>query len=137
MAIKLLALFLFYKPDKTIAMISQQDISEYVVTEMPELSDVCSKEKSRTVYDVVRHLLRYTKSQVIKHNMEAAKKCMALAEQLYQKGNSAVKNAIENVFVYSFSHAFFHDAEQEKEVLHIVPPSLYKIYRNQLINSHL
>ncbi len=118
-------------------MISQQDISEYVVTEMPELSDVCSKEKSRTVYDVVRHMLKYTKSQVIKHNLNAAKKCMALAEQLYHKGNNAVKNAVENVFVYSFSHAFFHDADQMKEVLDIVPPSLYKLYRNQVINSHL
>jgi hypothetical protein len=118
-------------------MISQQDISEYIEKEMPELSDVCSKEKSRTVYDVVWHMLKYTKSQVIRHNLNAAKKCMVLAEKLYHKGNNAVKNAIENVFVYSFSHAFFHDADQMKEVLDIVPPSLYKLYRNQVINSHL
>ena len=118
-------------------MISQQDISEYIGKEMPELSDVCGKEKSRTVYDVVRHLLKYTKSQVIKHNINAARKCMSLAEQLYIKGNNAVKNAIENVFVYSFSHAFFHDDDKMKEVLDIVPPSLYKLYRNQVVNSHL
>ncbi len=118
-------------------MISQQDISDYIGQEMPELSDVCSKEKSRTVYDVVRHMLKYTKSQLIKHNLNAAKKCMILAEQLYQKGNNAVKNAIENVFVYSFSHAFLHDTDQMKEVMEIVPPSLYKLYRAQVINSHL
>ena len=118
-------------------MISQQDISDYIGQEMPELSDVCSKEKSRTVYDVVRHMLKYTKSQMIRHNLAAAKKCMMVAEHLYQKGNNAIKNAIENVFVYSFSHAFFHDADQMKEVLEIVPPSLYKLYRNQVVNSHL
>ncbi len=118
-------------------MISQQDISEYIGQEMPELSDICSREKSRTVYDVVRHMLKYTKTQMIRHNLIAAQKCMALAEQLYYKGNNAVKNAIENVFVYSFSHAFFHDADQMKEVLDIVPPSLYRLYRAQVVNSHL
>ena len=118
-------------------MISQQDISEYIEHEMPELAEICSKEKSRTVYDVVRHMLKYTKSQVIKHNLNAAKKCMALAEHLYYKGNNAIKNAIENVYVYSFSHAFFHDEQQMNEVMSIVPPSLYKLYRAQVLNSHL
>ena len=112
-------------------------MSEYIEKEMPELSGICSKEKSRNVYDVVRHMLKYTKSQLIKHNLNAAKKCMNLAEGLYHKGNDAIKNAIENVYVYSFSHAFFHDIDQASEAMTIVPPSLYKIYKEQVTNSHL
>ena len=118
-------------------MITQQELQEYIGHEMPELSDICNKEKSRTVYDVVRHMLKYTKTQVVRHNLGAAKKCMTLAEQLYQKGNNAIKNAIENVYVYSFSHAFFHNEQEKNEVMGIVPHSLYKIYRQQVINSHL
>jgi len=118
-------------------MISQEDLSEYIEQEMPELSGICDRKKSRNVYDIVRHMLKYTQLQVIKHNLNAARKCMALAENLYHKGNNAIKNAIENVYVYSFSHAFFHDIDQRDEMMAIVPSSLYKIYKNQVINSHL
>ncbi len=118
-------------------MLTQEDLSEYISHEMPELSEVCAKEKSRTVYDTVRHMLSYTKTQVIKHNLAAVGKCMALAEQLYQKGNNAIKNAIENVYVYSFSHAFFCNEKERQEVMGVVPPALYKLYRQQLVNSHL
>ena len=118
-------------------MISQENLEEYIEQEMPELSGICDKKKSRNVYDVVRHMLKYTRSQVIKHNLNAAQKCMTLAETLYHKGNNAIKNAIENVYVYSFSHAFFHDVDQKDEVMTIVPPGLYRMYREQVINSHL
>ena len=118
-------------------MITQLELPEYIEHEMPELSGICSKEKSRNVYDIVRHMLKYTKSQVIRHNLRAAKKCMALAEQLYYRGNKAIKNAIENVYVFSFSHAFFHNETERKQILEIVPPSLYKLYKQQVINSHL
>ncbi len=118
-------------------MISQEDLSAYIENEMPELAGICDKKQSRNVYDVVKHMLKYTKSQVIKHNLKAAQKCMALADKLYHKGNNAIKNAIENVYIYSFSHAFFHDIDQKDEIMAIVPPSLYNIYKSQLVNSHL
>lgn len=118
-------------------MITQLELPEYIEHEMPELSFIYHKEKPRNVYDIVRHMLKYTQSQVVKHNLNAAKKCMALAEQLYYKGNNAIKNAIENVYVYSFSHAFFHDENEKKEIMSIVPRFLYKLYQRQVINSHL
>ncbi len=118
-------------------MLCQEELSEYIEKEMPELSGMGKGDKPQNVYDIVRHMLKYTKSQVIQHNLNAAKKCMNLAEQLYYKGNNAIKNAIENVFVYSFSHAFFHDENKRKEVIGIIPESLYKLYKRQLVNSHL
>jgi len=69
--------------------------------------------------------------------MAAAQKCFTLAAKLYKKGNVAVKNAIENVYVYSFSHAFFHDEQKRKEVMEIIPLPLYELYKKQVINSHL
>ena len=63
-------------------MISQEDLSAYIENEMPELAGICDKKQSRNVYDIVKHMLKYTKSQVIKHNLKAAQKCMALADKL-------------------------------------------------------
>ena len=118
-------------------MISQEELPQFIENSMPELSDICHNENSHNPYRVVKQLLQYTTTNIAKHNLNAAKQCLALAEQLYRKGNNVIKNAIENVFVFSFSHAFFHNDPNRKEVLDIVPPSLYELYRRQLVNSHL
>lgn len=118
-------------------MISQEELPEFIEKRMPELSEICHNERSHNAYSIVKQLLQYTTNSISMHNMNAAKQCLALAEQLYNKGNSVIKNAVENVFVFSFSHAFFHKDHSRKDVLDIVPPSLYQLYRNQLVNSHL
>jgi hypothetical protein len=118
-------------------MISQKDLPGYIEKSIPELSGICEKEKCKTAYDFVRQLLKYTSRHVIKHNMKIARQCMAIAEQLYKKGNKTIKNAIENIFVYSFTHTFFHDESRRKELVKIVPDSLYELYKKQVIYSHL
>jgi hypothetical protein len=118
-------------------MISPQDLPALIEKTLPELSGICNKNKCRNVYDTVRQMLLYTHSKVIRHNMKAAQQCMALAEQLYKKGNTAIKCAIENVFVYSFSRIFFQDEKIKSEIVKIVPVSLYELYRKQVISSHL
>jgi hypothetical protein len=118
-------------------MISQQDLPAYIEEAIPELSGMCKKEKCKNAYDIARQMLRYTSTQIMNHNIKAAKECLALSEKLYQKGNKAIKNAIENVFVYSFSHAFFHDENKKEEVIPLMPSSLYELYKRQVLNSHL
>ena len=118
-------------------MISQKELPEVIERTIPELSGVWEKEKCENAYDVVRQMLKYTIAQVLNHNLNSAKKCLSLADKLYKKGNTAVKNAIENVYVYSFSHAFFYDESRKKELLDIVPLTLYELYKKQVVNSHL
>jgi len=118
-------------------MISQEELPVFIEKSIPELLGVIKKNKCTNTYDVVRQMLTYTTSQVVKHNIADAKKCMTLAALLYQKGNIDVKNAIENVYVYSFSHAFFHDEDKRKEMMAIIPMQLYELYKKQVINSHL
>jgi hypothetical protein len=118
-------------------MISQQELPAFIEQAIPELSGMCKKEKCRNAYDIARQMLRYTSAQIMNHNIKAAKECLALGEKLYQMGNKAIKNAIENVYVYSFSHAFFHDEVKREEVIPIMPVSLYEMYKRQVLNSHL
>ena len=118
-------------------MIDQQELPAYIGKAMPELSQTIVQQDCKNVYDIVKEMITYTSTQVVQHNTAATKKCLYLAEQLYKHGNAAIKNAIENVFVYSFSHSFFHDAIRSEEVMKIVPPSLYDLYRKQVLNSHL
>jgi hypothetical protein len=118
-------------------MINQEEISSYVGKEIPELTAAIKKGKCRNAYDVVKQLFTYTASQIITHNVTAARKGLALAEQLYDNGNRVVKNAIENVFIFSFSHTFFFNESNRKEVLQLMPARLKQIYKAQVINSHI
>ena len=118
-------------------MIGPEELQALIEASIPELSGAIRKQKCKDVYDVVRQMFSYTSSQVLKHNMDAAGKCFVLAAQLYKKGNTTIKNAIENVYVFSFSHAFFHDEQKRKEVMEIIPLPLYELYKRQVINSHL
>ena len=118
-------------------MIDQQQLPGYIEQTMPELSGMCNKANCASTYDIVRQMLQYTTKQIVQQNTSAAKQCLQLAAKLYTKGNKAVKNAIENVFVYSFTHAFFQDEARKKALMEIVPDSLYQLYRKQILYSHL
>jgi len=118
-------------------MLSPEELPEYINRSYPELSAVCGKDNCNNIYDVVRQLLKYTSKQIRQHNTVAARKCLSLADNLHKKGNTAIRNAIENVFIYSFTHAFFTDEKQRQEILGIVPDSLYALYKKQVLYSHL
>lgn len=118
-------------------MIEQQDLPAYIEQSIPELSGICKSEQCKTPYDIARQMIRYTSDQLKAKNVNAAKKCLTLAENLYNSGSNVIKNAIENVFVYSFSHAFLHEEQKRQNILSMLPHSLYTVYRKQVINSHL
>lgn len=118
-------------------MIAQDEITVYIKKEIPELSDICQQEHCKNVYDVARQMIKYVNNQFLNKNVVAAKKCLHLAEDLYNSGNKTVRNAIENVFIYSFSHSFFHEGDKKKQLLAILPGSLYTIYKSQVLASHL
>ena len=118
-------------------MISPNDLPGLFERSLPELSGICKQSKCRNVYDMVRQMFLYTQAQIVCHHTTAAKECMALAEELYKKGNAAIKCAIENVFVYSFSRTFFCDGMIRNEATALVPATLYEVYKKQVIHSHL
>ncbi|MBC7555196.1 MAG: hypothetical protein H7257_14600 [Taibaiella sp.] len=117
-------------------MIQQQELPELIEDSIPELSGICKRAKCKNAYDIATQMLKYTSQKVVNSNLAAAQDCCQLAEQLYKKGNNIIRNAIENVFVYSLTHTFFHEEDKNK-VNDILPASLYELYRKQLLYSHL
>ena len=59
---------------------------------------------------------------------------MKLADHIYSQGNTIVKNAVENAFIYSFSQASQSCNKKEWELIRAhIPPDLYTQYIKQLI----
>jgi hypothetical protein len=118
-------------------MISQKELPDLIQKNIPEFTELLNKKNCRNAYDTIRTLFEHAKTQMKQKNFAMVRSTLLFAEQLYQQGNSAIKNAIENVFVYSFSQGFFYDLNKRKEVMQLMPVSLYEVYKKQVLSSHL
>ena len=68
---------------------------------MPTIGKELEKpEHSKNIYTTVQCFAHFTRSLIGAGNLQTAKLFLNLAEELVQKGNNTVKNAIENVFLY-------------------------------------
>ena len=61
------------------------------------------KNQVTTVYKQAERFADITKKAIISGNINRAKKCLALAERLFETGSNETKNAISNVYVFSVS----------------------------------
>ena len=61
------------------------------------------KNQVTTVYKQAERFAGITKTAIITGNINRAKKCLALAERLFETGSNETKNAISNVYVFSVS----------------------------------
>lgn len=61
------------------------------------------KNQVTTIYKQAERFAEITKTAIITGNIVRAKKCLDLAEQLFEIGSSETKNAISNVYIFSIS----------------------------------
>lgn len=61
------------------------------------------KNQVTTVYKQAERFAEITKTAIITGNINRAKKCLAMAERLFETGSSETKNSISNVYVFSVS----------------------------------
>ena len=118
-------------------MINQYEVPAYLVDELPEIENIFKTTMpTLNIFKTIQCLVTYTKNCVRLHDMNAVKKAMDIAENIYMKGNKTVKDAIENVFVYSFTSIFCMCERKEQAELHtIMPLHLYSAYVLQIYRS--
>lgn len=118
-------------------MINQYEVAAYLVDELPEIKeDLKSISPTLNIFKSVQCLSNYTRSKVMQHDLRVVKKCFAIAENIYSRGNDLVRDAIENVFVYSFSSLLNLGSKDEKRELQaLMPLYLHTAYVQQVLKS--
>ena len=72
----------------------------------------------------------------LEHEFKMVEKCMLLVEKIYEKGNVPVKNAVENVFIFSFSSIMtICNIVEWRIVQSFMPSCLYSLYIKQVLQS--
>ena len=113
-------------------MINQVELPMYLEDAIPEISHDLVLNCETNAYSAMNTLTAFTSENIEAHNYNVVKRCFLLADKLYSKGNGIVKNAVENVFVFSFTRMFDCFPAEKKQILAILPISLYSLYITQV-----
>jgi hypothetical protein len=119
------------------AMMNQFDVPAFIAVRLPQVKqDLRTPGKETTIYQSIQVLTDYTKRMAIEHNFKMVEKCMALVEKIYDKGNTLVRNAVENVFIFSFSSIMtIFNIVEWRIVQSYMPAGLYTLYIQQVLRS--
>ena len=115
-------------------MMHEFEVPAYISGTLPQLKREFTP--GCHAYDAVQVLTDYTKRMALQHNFKEVKVCMSLIEKLYGKGDTLVKNAVENIFVFSFSSMrLLCNIVEWRMVQSIMPSTLYTLYMQQVLRS--
>lgn len=111
------------------------------IAEIIEVIPQCQeefKEKYRTnnSFMVISTFTKQIKTLVKENNQKLLRNSIEKMNQLYERGDAALKNAIENIFVFSLdSLTFSCDTNCRKLVFEGISTTLSKKYLNQVYKS--
>lgn len=114
-------------------MINQFEVPMYIEEAIPEITFVESNKGN--AYDMMDTLIEFTCKNIKDHDYKTVKRCFKIADKLYSRGNTVVKNAVKNVFVYSFTNMFQTYTVEKQQLLALLPITLYSAYMEQVHHS--
>ena len=86
----------------------------------------------RNIYQQMQRFAEVTKTLIIQGNIGRAKKCLKIAEGIFNNGTAEIKNAVSNVYVFSVtSFMEIHHCN----IRNLFPESLQSEYRKQVNTS--
>lgn len=121
-------------------MITQFEVATYLENEIPEIKTDFQNATGpaiNNIYLAIKCLAQFTRRMVLEHNDLMTRRCLTVATKLYKNGNNNVKNAVENIYVYSFSSLLNScaDGKARNKLQARLPVGLYKIYLHQVNSS--
>jgi hypothetical protein len=117
-------------------MITQYEVPRYLEQQLPVFS--CQLQLAAlkmNIYQELQHFTDYTKQAILQHNYALVKRCFRLADKLYMQGDSVVKSAIENTFIFSFSSFMSRDNVEKLILKSLIPERLFTLYLKQIGKS--
>ena len=118
-------------------MMNQYEVPALLADELPALkAELKQVSPLGNVNSCIRLLTEYTGKMATIHRLDSVKQCMKLAEKLYVRGNNLIRNAIENVFVFSLTILMYSCGRTEWQAIQAqMPVTLHSQYVQQVLKS--
>ncbi|MBZ4191225.1 DUF7674 family protein [Niabella beijingensis] len=112
---------------------NQYEIPAIIEDELPAIChELETTRKFGDAIQIMQILSAFASRMLSMHQLPVVIKCMRMVEKIYEKGDTLVKNAIENVFVLSFSGMRNKCDTMEWNLLSAkMPITLYSLYIQQ------
>lgn len=116
---------------------NQYEVPAVMADELPEIkTELRHLSVLGNVNTAMQILADFTTNMIQQHNYNTVQKCMHVADRIYRRGNNLIRNAVENVFVYSFSTLRTVCNKAEWKLLQArMPVTLYSLYVNQVLKT--
>ena len=136
-------MFLFFKgidlgiKDSKQIKMNHTDAVREIVKIIPESQeDFKESYQTKTPFMVISIFTRQIKKLIKNHDQKILLKSITKMNQLYNKGDQALKNAIENIFIYSLDSLTFCCEPSYKDLIFSkMSPSLQNNYLRQVYKS--
>lgn len=113
--------------------INENEIPEILGQEFPLINERLERAASLSnIYQSIQCFADFTKQLIRNGNMKEVKHCFKIADKLLLQGNTTVRNAIENCYVYSMATVLDSTTPLSKIIRELLPASLFKEYRHQV-----
>ncbi len=117
-------------------MITENEVTDILGEELPEINNELEKlPSSNNIYKTMECFVDLTKQFICKGNLKEVKHCFRIAEKMLANGNNTVKNAIENVYVYSLGTVVALSSLKTNKLKEIFTGSLRTEYNKQVCAS--
>ncbi|RQO29871.1 hypothetical protein DBR32_14940 [Taibaiella sp. KBW10] len=116
---------------------NQYEVADEIATALPEVKAEVSKIiYLKNPFALIRVVTRHTQKMVEQHNELRIDQCLKLIDRIYAKGDLLVRNAIENIFIFSLDHIVASCNSRDKDrLLAKIPLKLHTAYVNQVYRS--
>ena len=117
-------------------MIKEIQVREILLKEFPEMNNnLGMRPNPDNIYATVGCFVDFTRKLIKKGNIKSVKHCFSVAETMLDDGNNIVKNAIENVYVYSLGSVVDLSSSTANYLKKLFNGSLKKGYYRQIFAS--
>jgi len=118
-------------------MITENQVPDILGEELPEINNELEKLPNlNNVYKTMQCFAEFTKRLANKKNLTAVKNCFNLAERMLEQGNNTVKNAVENIYVFSLSALIDMVSPIQEQVKKMLPENIKNVHLKQVMTSY-
>ncbi len=118
-------------------IMNQYEAADEIAMIVPgSATEICQAMKTKNPFKTIRIFSRHFKGLVEAHNLPMTEKCLRVIGKIYEKGDTAVKNAVETVFIFSLDLITNSCSVSERnQIMSKLPIHVFTAYYRQVYKS--
>lgn len=118
-------------------MMNQYEAAGEIIAAIPECTEeITAVINMKNPFVMVKIFTGHIQRLVEVHNEVMIEKSLKVMSRIYDRGDTLLKNAVENVFIFSFDRVVSRCTKPERKIIFgMMPMALYTLYVNQIYKS--